>query len=187
MFIKRQQKTRGGFTMVEMLVAAGLFSLVGLALGSLYLFSTTSFAAMANYAELDKINRTAMDKLSKEIRQSQAVADATANSITIIAANGKHVTYSFNSISGKLIRSVLEDDSSETLLSDCKLLAFNLYQRNPIGGTYDIYPAATNNWSQTVKCISLTWKASRKMPSGLSVSENIQTARVVIRKQHVSE
>ena len=184
MFIERQQKSRGGFTLVEVMVATGLFGVASLALCSVYLFSTTSFAALVNYAELDKINRTAMDTMTKEIRQAQSVTDATANSLTIINADGVNVTYSFNSLSGKLLRTA--GGSSQTLLSDCTLLAFNLYQRNPVGGTYDIYPAATNNWAATVKCVSLTWKASRKMPRGNSVSENIQTARVVMRNQQIT-
>ena len=182
MSIKPRRKSAHAYTLVEMMVATGLFSLAGLALGSLYLFGTTSFAAMVNYADLDKINRGAMDTLSKEIRAAQAVTDATGNSVTIINANGLSVTYAFNSTSGKLTR-MASDGSSSTLVSDCTLLNFQLYQRNPIGGTYDIYPAATNNWSQTVKVVSLTWKASRKMPSGVGVSENIQTARVVLRRQ----
>lgn len=182
MFIKRRPKSRSGFTLVEVLMATGVFSLAGVALGSIYLFSTTSFAAMVNYAELDKINRAAMDILSKEIRQAQAVTAATASSLTIINGDGVNVNYSFNSYSGNLLRTV--GSSSQVLLSDCTLLSFNLYQRNPVSGTYDIYPAATNNFSQTVKCVSLSWKASRKMPQGNDVSENIQTARVVIRKQH---
>lgn len=181
MSIDRRQQTQRGYTLVEVLVATGLFSLVGLALGSVFLFSTTSFAALVNYSELDKINRLAMDTLSKEIRQAQTVTTATPTSITLINGDGVNVTYSFNSYSGKLLRIV--GGSSQVLLSDCKLLAFNLYQRNPKSGTYDIYPAATNNWGQTVKCISLSWKASRGMPSGNSVSESVQTARIVIRKQ----
>lgn len=71
MFIKGQRKTRRGYTLVEIIVATGLFSLAGLALATVYLFSTTSFAAMVGYAELDKINRTAMDTMSKEIRQDR--------------------------------------------------------------------------------------------------------------------
>ena len=184
MFIKRQAKYRFlGYTLVEIMVATGVFGIAALALGSVYLFSTTSFAALVNYAELDKINRTAMDTLSKEVRAAQAVTDATATSLTIINQDGDNVMYSFNSFSGKLLRT--SGGISKTLLSDCTLLNFNLYQRNPVSGTYDIYPAATNNYSQTVKCVSLTWKASRKMPAGNNtVSEDIQTARVVIRKQH---
>lgn len=182
MFIKRRAKSLLGYTLVEIMVATGLFSLAGLALCSVYLFSTTSFAALVNYAELDKINRAAMDTLSKEIRAAQAVTAASANSLTIINQDGENVVYSFNAYSGKLLR--IAGGSSKVLLSDCKLLDFNLFQRNPVSGTYDIYPAATNNYSQTVKCVSLTWRASRLMPAGNSVSENIQTARVVIRKQH---
>jgi len=185
MFIKRQQKSRRGFTLVEVMVATGLFGMATVALCSIYLFSTTSFAVLVNYAELDKINRAAMDTLTKEIRAAQSVTDATANSLTIINADGVNVMYSFNALSGKLLRTPA-GGNSQTLLSDCTLLAFNLYQRNPISGTYDIYPAATNNWSATVKCVSLTWKASRKMPGGNGVSENIQTARVVMRNQQIT-
>ncbi|MEK7707439.1 MAG: prepilin-type N-terminal cleavage/methylation domain-containing protein [Verrucomicrobiota bacterium] len=185
MFIERQQKSRGGFTLVEVMVATGLFGVASLALCSVYLFSTTSFAALVNYAELDKINRTAMDTMTKEIRAAQAVTAATPSSFTIINGDGVNVNYSFNPLSGKLQRTPA-GGSPQTLLSDCTLLAFNLYQRNPVGGTYDIYPAATNNWAATVKCVSLTWKASRQMPGGNSVSENIQTARVVMRNQQIT-
>ena len=183
MFIKLKQKSKRGFTLVEILVASGLFGIVGLALASTYLFSLKSFASLVNYADLDKINRTAMDSLSQEIRQAKAVTDATANTISIINGDGEAVSYIFNTINGKLFRTG-SDGNSKVLLSDCKLLAFSLYQRNPINGTYDIYPAATNNWSQSVKAISLTWKASRTMLGGIVTSENIQTARVIIRNQH---
>ena len=50
-------------------------------------------------------------------------------------------------------------------------------------GNFDIYPVATNNWQQTVKVIQLTWRTSMTLPNGVGNSENIQTARIVIRKQ----
>jgi Tfp pilus assembly protein PilW len=167
---------------METLVATGLFGIASLALCSIYLFSLRGFASLANYADLDKINRTAMDSLSQEIRQARYVSSATPNSISIINGDGVGVSYIFNTLNGKLIRTA-SDGSSKVLLSDCRLLAFSLYQRNPINGTYDIYPAATNNFSQSVKAISLTWKASRQILGGITTSENIQTARVIIRKQ----
>ena len=182
MFIKLRQKSQRGHTLVETLVASGLMGITSLTIASIYLFSLRGFASLVNYADLDMINRTAMDTMSQEIRQARQVTGATTNTITIINGEGLSVSYIFNTINGKLIRSA-SDGSSKVLLSDCKLLAFSLYQRNPIGGTYDIYPAATNNWSQSVKAISLSWKASRTMLGGLTTSENIQTARVIIRKQ----
>ena len=52
-----------------------------------------------------------------------------------------------------------------------------------MNGNFDIYPVATNNWQQTVKVIQLTWRTSMTLPNGVGNSENIQTARIVIRKQ----
>ena len=182
MFIELRRKHKRAYTLVETLVATGLFGICSLALGSTYLYSLKSFASLVNYADLDKINRTAMDYLSQEVRQAKAVVGATPNSFSIVNGDGLSVSYIFNPINGNLFRTA-SDGSSRVLLSDCKLLAFSLYQRNPVNGTYDIYPAATNNYAQTVKAISLSWKASRSILGGITTSENIQTARVIIRKQ----
>jgi hypothetical protein len=46
-----------------------------------------------------------------------------------------------------------------------------------------VFPLASGNWTQSVKVVQLTWKTSRHVPSGPVNSENIQTARIVIRKQ----
>jgi len=182
MFTKLQRNHKRGYSLMETLVATGLFGIASLAICSIYLFSLRGFASLVNYADLDKINRTALDTLSQEIRQAKHVTGATENTISIINGDGVSVSYIFNTINGKLFRTA-SDGTSKVLLSDCKLLAFSLYQRNPINGTYDIYPAATNNFSQSVKAISLTWKASRTILGGIATSENIQTARVIIRKQ----
>jgi len=187
MYIELKRKSRRGFTLVEILIAAGLFGIVSLALATIFFFSTRSFVSMTTYAELDKINRTAMDKLTYEIRQANHVNAVTMDDsghisgISLINGDGQAVTYNFDSATKQLVRSA--SGSSQVLLEDCSLIYFNLYQRNPIGGTYNIYPAATNDWQHTVKVVSLTWKASRPIYGGPAVSENIQTAQVVIRKQ----
>jgi prepilin-type N-terminal cleavage/methylation domain-containing protein len=187
MSIKSNRKTRGGFTLVEIMIAVALFGIVSLALATIFFFSTRSFASMATYAELDKINRTAMDKLTYEIRQANHVNAVTMDNshritgISLVNGDGESVTYNFNAAAKQLVRTA--GGNSQVLLDDCSLIYFNLFQRNPVGGTYNIYPAATNDWQHTVKVVSLTWKASRPIIGGPAVSENIQTAQVVIRKQ----
>jgi hypothetical protein len=42
---------------------------------------------------------------------------------------------------------------------------------------------ATNSWQLTGKVLQLTWKTSISQPNGIANSENVQTARIVIRKQ----
>ena len=182
MSIRRPRRSKQGFTLVELLVASCLFGITAAVLGTIFLFSTRSFACLANYAELDKINRTAMDTITKEVRQARLVTDVTANSVSLINGDGISVTYRFEPFSQRFMRTTA--DTSKVLVSDCSLLNFDVYQRNNIAGTWDQYPVATHDWSEYVKVIRLTWKAYRPVPGGPGVSENIQTAKIIIRKQH---
>jgi len=182
MCISPTSGTRRGHTLIEMIVAVGVFSITGLALASVYLFALRSFAAMGNYAALDEANRHAMDELTREIRQAQQVTAYSTNSITIVNGDSVTVTYIFRPQTKEMVRSA-SDGSYQVLLQNCNLIDFKLFQRNPIGGSYDIYPTATGNWQQTVKVVQLSWKTSRTMYNGLVNSENVQTARIVIRKQ----
>jgi hypothetical protein len=181
-----RRRAQGGWTLPEMLMATGLFSLTGLAMMGIWLFCIRGFASMYNYAYLDQYNRQAMDQLTREIRQSKDVLSVTTNSITIQSANddgstGPRVTYEFNPLSKTLNRNTSAGDS-KILLANCNLLTFNLYSRCP-SNIFGLYMVATNNWSNTVKVIQLTWKTSITTPTCVGNSEDVQTARIVIRKQ----
>jgi hypothetical protein len=145
--------------------------------------ATRGFASLANYAELDKINRNAMDNLTMEIRQAKLVTDVQSNSFSLINGDNVSVTYWFNPSLKQFTRSA-SDGTTKVLITSCALINFEVFQRNNIAGTCDQYPIATNNWSEYVKVIQLTWKAARAIPGGPGVSENVQTAKIVIRKQH---
>src|SRR5258707_14206512 len=121
MFISSGRKSKRGFTLVEMLLATGLFGIASAAVCSIYLFSTRSFAAMATYADLDKINRLAMDTLTKEIRQARLVTNVETNSFSLINGDGVAVTYWFNSGQKQFVRSAT-DGSSKVLVTDCSLI-----------------------------------------------------------------
>jgi prepilin-type N-terminal cleavage/methylation domain-containing protein len=194
MFIDVSPKTRRGWTLPEMMVAVGIFSICGAALMGMYLFCVKGMASMYNYSLLDQYNRQAMDQVTREIRQAKDVITYRTNSITIQSANsdgsnGPQVTYSFNGTSQKLIRTA-DDGSSQVLLNNCSLLQFQLFTRCPTNDILDSitneFPIATSNWTNTVKVLRLTWKTAIQLPSGPINSENIQTAQVVIRKQQDS-
>jgi prepilin-type N-terminal cleavage/methylation domain-containing protein len=187
--IKLAPRARQGWTLVEMMVAVGIFSLVGMALMGSYIFAVKSMASMYSYALLDQYNRQTMDQLTREIRQSKNVLAFTTNSITILTSNddgtdGPQVTYNFSPSAKKLIRSS-SDGSAKLLLDNCSLLQFQLFTRCP-SNVFGVFPVAVNNWSNTVKVLQLTWKTSIVQPNNIANSENIQTARIVIRKQQNS-
>ncbi|MCX6924415.1 MAG: hypothetical protein NT154_14555 [Verrucomicrobia bacterium] len=188
MFIKLAPRARQAWTLVETMVAVGIFSLSGIGIMGLYLFSVKTMAAMYSYCLLDASNRHAMDLLTREIRQATMVLNYTTNSITIQSANPSgataQVSYTFNPSAKQLLRTSGGD--STILLNNCSLLSFQLFTRCPSNGVFGSFPVAINNWSNTVKVVQLTWKTSIVLPIGRVSSENVQTARIVIRKQQNS-
>jgi prepilin-type N-terminal cleavage/methylation domain-containing protein len=185
MFIKSKAGKRGGWTLIEMMIGVAIFGIAGLALATIFSFSIRSFAALTNYSMLDLENRVAMDKLTSEIREAKAVlgysTNAGANSLTILNGQTQMVTYTFSGSTKKMLR--VTDSGSQVLLTNCDLLNFSLFMRPPTNATFDVYVPATNYWSNTVKLVQLTWKTSTTLPTAQVQSENVQTARVIIRKQ----
>ncbi len=84
MYIRPFPKTHRGWTLVEMMVAVGIFSLCGMSMMGTYIFSIKAMASMYSYAVLDATNRRAMDLLTREIRQARNVLAYTTNSVTLL-------------------------------------------------------------------------------------------------------
>lgn len=188
MFIKPVRRAAFAWTLIEMMVSVGVFSIAGLALATIFLFSVRSYTALANYAVLDQYNRQAMDTLTYEIRQAQQItgytSNSTSSSLSLVNGSGVGVTYTFDA-SKQQVRRTATDGTGKVLLTNCNLLYFGLYMRPPTNGTFDVYPVdLTTNWQQTVKVVQLSWKTAMTISPTMNVnSEDIQTARIVIRKQ----
>jgi type II secretory pathway component PulJ len=187
---KTARKTVRAWTLVEMLISLGIFSICGAAIASLFVYGTQTFAALYNYATLDALNRNAMDTMTREIRQALAITSYNTNpaTLTLVNGDGNTVVYTFNPNTSQLERSIQGDPNTHVLLTNCTLLQFELYKRNPSNATYNLFPVATQNWSNEVKVIQLTWKTSMNVcPTTITNSENVQTARIVIRKAKVTD
>ena len=190
-FKKASKKSRRGFTLLETLVACGLFGIAGIAVASIYLYSTRAFAAMANYGALDQNNRVAMDKLTREIRESRLIQSATSNStsatITILNGVGNTVNYTFDSKAKTLSRTCVQEPPpyTQVLIPNCSVMAFDIRQRTASNGVFDNFPQVGSN--DAIQVINLTWKSWKAIPgtsTNIGTSEEIQSAFVVVRNQH---
>jgi hypothetical protein len=181
--VKSVTTSEKAFTLNELMIAIGIYSLGVLVLASISVFCLRSFSALANYSVLDGQNRQVMDKITQEIRQARWVSNYSTNPPTLAILNGasQTVVYSFDAAHQMLTRSV--NGSQQVLLKNCSLINFNLYPRNPTNYSFNLYPLASTNWQSEVKVVELTWKTARAIGGlGRANSENVQTARIVIRK-----
>ena len=164
--------------LVEMLVAMAIGSILLIALCALSFYSSHSFVALTNYVDLDRFNRNAMDTITREMRQTKKVTSFASDSVTFEDYDGLSLTYTYSPGTRKFTR--IKNGSSTVLLNDCDSLSFTIAQRSPVPGTYEVYPVAT---AGTAKVINVTWKCSRSIFGKVANTENVQTARIVIRKQ----
>ena len=95
-FTSRRRQARAGTSLVEALVAIGVTGLIMLALVSLSMVSGRSFAAFANYIDLDSANRTAMDTLTRDLRECNRVVSFSETQLVIEDSDGFNITYFYN-------------------------------------------------------------------------------------------
>jgi prepilin-type N-terminal cleavage/methylation domain-containing protein len=175
-----KKRWRAGVTLVEVLVTTAIAAVVLAGLASLIFYTGRSFAALANYVDLDAKSRHALDLMSREIRQSRKVLAGSGTSLEIEDAEGKKVLYAYDSSARTLTRAIDGVADADPLLTECNFLEFAMFQRNPVSGKYDQHPAAA---ASTCKLVQLKWVCSRDLIKSKWNTESVQSAKIVIRKQ----
>jgi hypothetical protein len=156
-----------------------------MSMGALSMFAARSFGAMANYVNLDKYSRNALDLMSKEIRQSNGLKYADPNYLWFESADGGDLLYFYVPSNRTLYRYTKAAGAgfwkvdSKPLLEQCDYLKFALFQRNPMTNSYNQYPTAS---ADTCKLVQLSWVCSRQLVANRN-TESVQSAKVVIRKK----
>ncbi len=170
------RKRTAAFTLVEVMVASAL-GLIALAMvGSLSWFSSRSFAAVANYVDLDQASQFALDKMSKEIRQAQRLTGFTSTSLTFADVDNNALTFIYDPETRTLVR--VSGGQTNTLLQGCDFLQFSKYQHTAISNTFDAYdPAYITN----TKLVQVTWTCSRKILGAKVNTESVQSAKIALR------
>src|SRR5437660_12607983 len=84
-----KRRRSAGMTLFEIMFALGIGGLVMAGVCSLYFYSYRSFAAQLNYVDLDQYSQRALDKMSQQIRQVQAMTDFTTNKLVFTDLMGQ--------------------------------------------------------------------------------------------------
>jgi hypothetical protein len=167
-----------GWTIPETLLSIGITGILMLVIVALTMTSGRAFVALSNYVDLDAANKVAMDTLTRDLRECNRVTACSTNSISIEDSDGATITYTYSPGAETFIRT--KNGVSKVLLTRCSSMGIAIAQRNPIGGSYDVYPAAT---PATAKVVNVSWNCYRTILGARANTESVQTARIVIRKQ----
>lgn len=159
------------------MIAMAVGGLLLAAILSLSAYSGRSLAGLANYVALNSDSRIALDRMTREIRQSGYLTGYQTNRLSFMDFDGQPLVYEYQPAERALIRTKL--NQKEVLLSDCDGVKFEIFERNPIEGSFDHALATT---AVSSKVISLSFTCSRTLLGVKMNTESVQTAKVVIRK-----
>jgi Tfp pilus assembly protein PilW len=171
------KKRSAGLTLVELMVATVIGSLLIASIMALSSYTARSFAAISNYVELDRQSRKALDRFTMMIRECDGVTAFSTNTVSL-SYHSTPLTYTYNQGAQTLTENA--NGTVSTILSGCTSFGFAMFQRNTVDGTYDQYPAALD--SSEAKIIQVSWICSRTLLGSLVNTESIQSAKIVIRK-----
>jgi prepilin-type N-terminal cleavage/methylation domain-containing protein len=155
-----------GLTLMEMLVATALGSLLAGIIFTLGSFGQRSFALMANDSDLDLKSRNALRVLSDEVHQANAVTAFTSNAelTSLSLTNSREatlVTISWSPTDRKLIlkESGAENHTDKVLLTACDRWDVGLYNRAPTirSAGVQLNPATS---LPDCKIVSMAWSCS---------------------------
>ncbi len=175
------KRGRLAMTLVEMLVSVAIGSVVFMVVAMLSMFAARSFAALGNYADLDRASRNALDTLSHEIRQTRGLTSYSPIALTFTDFDSNGLSYVYDPNARTLTRQ--KTNATTVLLKQCDYLNFDISQRNP-SNNFSFYPATNllGKLDPTLcKLVDVSWKCSRKILGAKINTESVQTAKIVIR------
>ena len=175
----KKRRSLAAVTLVELMIAISIGSLVFLILAAITVYTARSFAALGNYMELDKRSRNTLDRMTQIIRESDGIL-SWGNHELILSYNAQPLSFTYTPGNKKLVMTET-NGTQRALLEGCDFLDFQIFQRTAIGGVYDQYPVTADE--AAAKIVQISWVCSRSLIGNLINSESVQSAKIVIRKQ----
>jgi len=188
----KSRRSLSGFTLSEVMVAFAVGMMVMAAVAFMTLYGSRTSVSVINYTDLETKSRYALDLISREIRQSQAVLSFQTNlavqSITLTNADqAATISLSYDP-AARTVTLQKTGQSDSTILKECDRWDVALFQRSPLfTATNVVFYYATNSAGATdtriCKLISLSWKCSRFVAGQKLTTESVQAAQVVLRNK----
>lgn len=176
---------RRGFTLVEVLIAGSIGSVVLMGVLSTFLFLGRSQANIANYADMERQAREGLEYFAQDVRQASALNWNSNQSMTILV-KGVSVTYAFNSANGTFNRTI--GGSTATLIEGISNFAYSGYMVTGAEVSLaDLSTAAKRTAaSHVTKQVQIHLRATRTSTTVATASNTVLSARFILRNKKVT-
>jgi hypothetical protein len=174
----RAKNSRLAMTLMEVVVCAAIGSVALAVAMKVWVFTACGFAAMQNYADLDRCSQNALDVMSRDARQAKALVNYSTNRLVftnLADCTPSSFSYTYDPVARTLTRVYGSD--TRVLLHDCDFLTFNISQRCP-SNNFTFYQVTDPSQA---KLIDVAWKCSRQIYGQKVNTESMQSAKIVIR------
>ena len=180
-----------GFTLVEVIIAATLGSILMAGVLSSVLMIARSGYLLNNYIDMEREARTALETIAVDARITEKISWHRASEtspltgITLTPPSGdlKAVRYDYNSADGTLVRT--EAGKSRVVVSGIQSLTFSAYKYADATGIEMINPAstATASLNGVTKMMQISLSSLRSRSTLVDATNNVVSARYVLRNK----
>lgn len=162
-----------GVTLIELIFSIVLIGIIGVIAAQVFLFSTRSVLTGNQVREATQVNRIAMDRMVREIRNvrgPRCVAAADPNTFTFV--DGDNTTISFGIVAGSLVRNgdVLVNNATGPVFSYFNNTGADITAGPPLvcgppNTCSNTLCAATNIWTVQIDLTTVSGTESMRLRS----------------------
>lgn len=163
-----------------MMISIAIGSIIFTSVALLGFHHARGMAALSNYVDLDQYSRQTLDRISRDIRQTEGLDSFTATELAFnYQGSTGNLRYIYSPDSREFAR--LLNGSRTVLLRECDALSFSVYGRNNVSNQFAQF--STTN-AANAKLVKFNWTCSRSILGAKVNTESVQSAKIVIRKQN---
>lgn len=187
------RRSRRGFTLAEVMIAAALSTLILAGVMSAFLFIGRTGFGLGSYSEMETQVRRALDQFATDARMAQGIHWHDPQHITLYlptaGAGTRPVTYGFQADAagpGSFYRQPGEPDPSLSRQVLVPQVAPDFsFQRYKLGRTGMIGDPAANDLE--TKLVQITFRAVRRGVTTAEASQSAFSARYILRNKKVAQ
>ena len=181
---ERRRSPLCGFSLVEILVASSLATMVMAGVMTAFLFIGRTSVSLRNYADLETQARNAMETFAQDVRMSSGVAWTSASSLTLSIQQGNTTipaTYTYDPTARTFSRTI--GTTTDILITNIRSFAFNAYSIDTTSISLAAPNASTNTATKQIQISLETERFNRTLALH---TNKVISARFVLRNKRVT-